>query len=123
VKQQLMATTRVASTFGLDLRMSYHATPIVHDGILFVQSGTDTIQALDAASGRETWRFHTVARPGQPGGDSWNGPPVEKRSGALVWTPGSYDPDLDLVFFGAGNSYDTAPFRTKSAPDASTDLL
>jgi alcohol dehydrogenase (cytochrome c) len=66
------------------------------------------IVGLDAQSGNERWRFHTVARPGEPGGDSWNGAPVNERFGAGVWTAGSYDPDLDLVYFGVGNTYDTA---------------
>jgi len=66
------------------------------------------IVGLDAQSGRERWRFHTIARPGQPGGDSWNGAPVEERFGGGVWTLGSYDPELGLVYFGIGNTYDTA---------------
>ena len=66
------------------------------------------ILALDAQTGREVWRFHTIARPGQPGGDSWNGAPVAERYGGGVWTAGSYDPDLDLLYFGIGNTYDTA---------------
>ena len=66
------------------------------------------IVALDADSGREAWRFYTIAQPGTPGGDSWNGAPLEKRTGASVWTAGSYDPDLNLVYFGTGQTYDTA---------------
>lgn len=66
------------------------------------------IVALDAASGSELWRFHTIARPGQPGGDSWNGAPVQERFGGGVWTAGSYDPELDLVYFGIGNTYNAA---------------
>jgi alcohol dehydrogenase (cytochrome c) len=63
---------------------------------------------LDAATGKEKWRFNTIARPGQPGGDTWNGAPVEERYGGGVWTAGSYDPQLDLVYFGIGNTYDSA---------------
>ena len=66
------------------------------------------IVALDADTGREVWRFYTIAQPGQPGGDSWNGAPLDKRSGASVWTAGSYDSDLNLVYFGTGQTYDTA---------------
>ena len=68
--------------------------------------GGGYILALDAQTGREAWRVNTIARPGQPGGDSWNGAPVSERYGAGVWTPGSYDPVRNLVFFGAGNTYD-----------------
>jgi len=71
-------------------------------------SGGCFIVGLDAQSGDEVWRFHTIARPGQPGGDSWNGAPVDERFGASVWTAGSYDPKLNLVYFGTGNTYDVA---------------
>lgn len=63
------------------------------------------VVALDAATGKEVWRFHTIARPGQPGGDSWNGAPVDERFGGSVWTGASYDADLDLVYVGAAQTY------------------
>ncbi len=63
--------------------------------------------ALDAATGQEAWRFNTIARPGEPGGDSWNGHPLAERFGAGVWTAGSYDPKRHLLYFGTGNTYDT----------------
>lgn len=66
------------------------------------------IVGLDANNGTEAWRFNTIARPGQPGGDSWNGAPVNQRFGGSVWTSGSFDPDLGLVYFGIGQTYDTA---------------
>ncbi len=67
------------------------------------------IVALDAQTGEESWRFNTIARPGQPGGDSWNVVrPSSQRYGAAVWTSGSYDPDLNLVYFGTGQTYDTS---------------
>ncbi len=68
--------------------------------------GGNFIVGLDAATGKEAWRFNTIARPGQPGGDSWNGAPVDQRFGAGVWTSGSYDPARNLVYFGTGNTYD-----------------
>src|SRR6185437_16100598 len=39
-------------------------------------------------------------------GNSWNGAPVNQRYGSGVWTVGSYDPQLNLVYFGTGNTYD-----------------
>ena len=66
------------------------------------------IVGLDAQTGDEVWRFHTIAHPGEPGGDSWNGAPTDQRFGASVWTAGSYDPKLNLVYFGTGNTYDVA---------------
>jgi alcohol dehydrogenase (cytochrome c) len=98
--------------------VSFHLDggPIVaKDKLVFgVSLGTDTarggcyIVALNARDGSEVWRFHTVAQPGEPGGDTWNGAPADQRFGAGVWTPGSYDPDLNLVYLGVGNTYDAA---------------
>lgn len=63
------------------------------------------IVGLDMRTGRQVWRFDTVARPGQPGGDSWNGTAVEDRRGGAVWVPGSFDPETGLVFFGVAGTY------------------
>lgn len=73
--------------------------------------GGNYIAALDADTGREAWRFHTIAQPGQPGGGTWNGLPLEKRNGGSVWIPGSYDAVHNLAFFAPGNTYDTGPLR------------
>ncbi len=58
---------------------------------------------------RSRGALDTIAKPGEPGGDSWNGIPFEQRSGASIWTPGSYDPATGLAYFGTGNTYDTGP--------------
>ncbi|WP_137787499.1 PQQ-binding-like beta-propeller repeat protein [Sphingomonas sp. 3P27F8] len=63
------------------------------------------IVGLDAGDGRELWRFNTIARPGDSGGSSWNGAPLAGRFGGSVWSGGSYDPDLNLVYFGVGQTY------------------
>jgi alcohol dehydrogenase (cytochrome c) len=83
-----------------------HGKVIVGVSLGIETGGGDYIVGLDALSGREVWRFDTIARPGQPGGESWNGAPVSERFGAGVWSIGSYDPDLNLVYFGTGNTYD-----------------
>jgi len=67
------------------------------------------IFALDAKTGEEVWRFYTIARPGEPGGNSWNDLPLERRSGGSVWIPGSYDPQLNLIYFGVAPTYDVQP--------------
>jgi len=81
----------------------------VMQGVTGQSPGGGAIVALDFETGREVWRFHTIARPGTPGGNSWNGLPLEKRNGASVWTAGSYDPLLHLAYFGVGQTYDTGP--------------
>jgi alcohol dehydrogenase (cytochrome c) len=66
------------------------------------------ITALDTATGAEKWRFYTIARPDQPGGDTWNGAPLDERYGGAVWIAGSYDPALNLLYFGLGQTYSSA---------------
>lgn len=82
------------------------------------------ILAVDLATGKEAWRFNTVARPGEPGGNTWNDLPLDKRSGGSVWNPGTYDPELNLVYFGTAPTYDTQPFRTRvDTPGVTNDTL
>ena len=88
--------------------------PLVAKGKVMVGTsgrtpGGNYIVGLDAQTGKEAWRFYVIARPGEPGGDSWNGLPLDKRNGASVWTAGSYDPALNLAFFGPAQTYDTGP--------------
>ena len=78
-------------------------------GIAGQSPGGGAIVALDVRSGRELWRFHTIPAEGEPGANSWNGEPSDKRSGASVWTAGSYDPERHIAYFGTGNTYDTGP--------------
>jgi alcohol dehydrogenase (cytochrome c) len=66
------------------------------------------IAALDARTGEEVWRFNTIARPGEPNGDSWNRAPLDQRFGASVWSPGVYDAQDNLVLFGPGQTYHIA---------------
>ena len=107
--QQVLGPQEIAHHLQLD------GGPIVAKSkVIMGASGCNTypggcfIVGLDARTGHEVWRFQTIARPGQPGGDSWNGAPVDQRFGASVWTSGSYDADLKLVYFGIGQTYDTA---------------
>ncbi|HEX6999534.1 MAG TPA: PQQ-binding-like beta-propeller repeat protein [Gammaproteobacteria bacterium] len=86
--------------------------------------GGPQIVGLDAETGAIEWRVGTIPRPGEPGGNSWNGVPYEQRSGASVWTPGSYDPVTGLAYFGTGNTYDTGPLLVPSGePGVTNDAL
>jgi alcohol dehydrogenase (cytochrome c) len=83
----------------------------VMQGVNGQAPGGAYIVGLDSETGEENWRFYSIARPGEPGGDSWNGLPLEKRSGGSVWTAGSYDVASGLAFFGPAPTYDTGPLR------------
>jgi alcohol dehydrogenase (cytochrome c) len=60
------------------------------------------IAAHDAKTGKEVWRFNTIPGPGEPGHDTWQGDDW-KSGGAPVWVTGSYDPELNLTYWGIGN--------------------
>jgi alcohol dehydrogenase (cytochrome c) len=58
------------------------------------------ISAHDAQTGKLLWKFHTIAQTGEPGGETWGSLPDMFRKGGETWIAGSYDPDLDLVYYG-----------------------
>jgi len=60
------------------------------------------IAAYDARTGREAWKFYTIPGPGEPGHETWQSDAWE-HGGGSVWTTGSYDPDLNLTYWGTGN--------------------
>jgi alcohol dehydrogenase (cytochrome c) len=60
------------------------------------------LSAIDQETGREVWRFATVPAPGQPGSETWQGKDIA-HGGAPTWFTGSYDADLDLVYWPVGN--------------------
>ena len=60
------------------------------------------VVALDASTGEEVWKTHTVPAPGEFGNDTWPGDSW-RTGGAAVWVPGHYDPQLGLTYWGTGN--------------------
>src|SRR5205823_208356 len=80
-----------------------------------------SITAHDMKTGAEIWRFQTVAAPGEPGGDTWNGIPVEDRFGGAAWTSGSYDPDTKLLYWGVGQPYPWNEFARGTSADKRTE--
>jgi alcohol dehydrogenase (cytochrome c) len=94
-----------------DYRIGYAATvaPLVIDGKVIVgNSGGDYptrgfLDAYDPESGERLWRFNTVPSPGEPGSETWSDPEVMARGGGATWMTGSYDPELNLIYWGTGN--------------------
>jgi alcohol dehydrogenase (cytochrome c) len=112
-----------------DLQEGHRITggPLVAKGKVMIGTnggapGGAFIAGLDADTGKEAWRFYTIARPPDPN-DSWNGLPVDKRTGGSVWVAGSYDPVLNLAFFGPAPTYDTGPLRTRVSEQVRNDAL
>ncbi len=100
----------------------FKSAPIIANGKAIIGltgrqavEGGDFIFAVDMQSGEEIWRFYTIARPGEPGGNTWNDLPLEQRTGGSIWIPGSFDPELNLVYFGPAPTYDTQ--RLRLGPD------
>lgn len=60
------------------------------------------IDAYDARTGERRWRFHTIPGAGEPGVETWGGESW-KTGGGSTWVTGTYDPELDLIYWGTGN--------------------
>ena len=93
-----------------EIKRGYSATVapiVVKDKVIVGIAGAEFgvrgfIDAFDANTGKKAWRFWTVAAPGEPGGDSWSGDSWQ-RGGGSTWITGTYDPELNLIYWGTGN--------------------
>ncbi len=104
----------VWSTAIADNRKGYSETGgplVIHGKVLQGLMGCDRfkeegcyISAYDANDGKQLWKFYTVAREGEPGGDTWNKLPNLLRGGGDNWITGSYDPDLNLTYWGVAQA-------------------
>jgi len=98
------------------------AKGVIMQGLTTQAPGGGLIAGFDAETGERLWTFNTVAAPGTPGGDSWNGLTAEERSGGSVWTSGSYDAQTGLALWGTAQTYDTGPLRDRK-PGLNNDGL
>lgn len=89
---------------------SFTVAPLVVNGVVIVGiSGGEYgirgyIEAYDANSGERLWRTYTVPEPGEPGSETWPDTDAWERGGGPAWLTGTYDPDLDTVYWGTGNA-------------------
>ncbi len=80
------------------------ANGVVMTGIAGGEYGTrGFVDGWDPQTGKQLWRVYTTAAPGEKGGDTWPGDTASK-GGAPTWLTGTYDPELDLVYWGTGNA-------------------
>jgi len=92
----------------VDLAYSITMAPlVVKDKVLVGVGGGEFgirgfVAAYDVVTGEEAWRFYTIPGPGEPGHETWEGDDWE-HGGAPIWITGSFDPDLNLVYWGVGN--------------------
>ena len=80
---------------------------VVKDKVIVGTSGGDDgvrgfLAAYDALTGKEAWRFWTIPGPGEFGSSSWPGK-MYLRGGGTTWMPGTYDPELNTLFWGTSN--------------------
>ena len=80
---------------------------VVKDTVITGVTGGDSahrgyLDAYDAKTGRQVWRFWTIPAPGEPGHETWKGDSW-KYGGAPTWITGSYDPELNLIYWAVGN--------------------
>ena len=103
-----------------DAKEGYYATggPIIANGVLIsgVAGGESTTRGFldgwDPDTGKKLWRRHTIPAPGEPGSETWpKNTDAWTQGGGPTWRSGSYDPQLDLVYWGTGNAepYDPKP--------------
>jgi len=102
-----------------DWHEGYYATsaPIVANGVVIsgMAGGESTTRGFldgwDPDTGRKLWRRYTIPAPGEPGSETWPKDDAWTRGGGPTWRSGSYDPQLDLVYWGTGNAepYDPKP--------------
>jgi alcohol dehydrogenase (cytochrome c) len=93
-----------------DWRQNYNGTSaplVVGNLVISGTAGGDEgvrgfVAAYDSETGKEVWRVWTVPNPGEPGSETWVGKQTEHRGGAS-WMTGTYDPQLDLVYWPTGN--------------------
>ncbi len=95
-----------------DPKLGYFATIaplVVHDRLIVGVSGDVTdlpgyLESRDPATGKLQWRFYTEPKPGQPGAETWpkNGDAM-LHGGGMTWMTGTYDPGLNLLYWGTGN--------------------
>jgi alcohol dehydrogenase (cytochrome c) len=100
---------------------------VVKDKVLVGTSGGDDgvrgfIGAFDANSGKEAWRFWTIPGPGEPGNESWPGD-LYLRGGATTWMPGTFDPALNLIYWGTSNPAPDFDGAGRPGDDLYTDCV
>ena len=102
----------VWKTNSIDFKAGYSFTvaPLIADDVLIVGiSGGEYgvrgyIEGYDPMTGERLWRTYTVPEPGQPGSETWPETDAWERGGGPAWLTGTYDPDLNTVYWGTGNA-------------------
>ena len=100
---------------------------VVKDKVIVGTSGGDDgvrgfLAAYDAGTGKESWRFWTIPAPGEFGSSSWPGESY-KLGGGTTWMPGTFDPELNTIFWGTSNPAPDFDGGPRPGDDLYTDCL
>jgi alcohol dehydrogenase (cytochrome c) len=100
---------------------------VVKDKVIVGTSGGDDgvrgfVAAFDAESGKPAWKFWTIPGPGETGSESWPGE-LYKHGGGTTWMPGTYDPELNLLFWGTSNPSPDFDGAVRPGDDLYTDCV
>lgn len=100
---------------------------IVHNKVIVGTSGGDDgvrgfLAAYDADTGKQAWRFWTIPGPGEFGSESWPGD-MYKHGGATTWMPGTYDPELNTLYWGTSNPAPDFDGGPRPGDDLYTDCV
>jgi alcohol dehydrogenase (cytochrome c) len=72
--------------------------------IVGLYSSSGFVDAYDAETGKPLWRWSALPKPGEPGSETWAGGDAGKFGGGPTWLTGSYDPELNLIYWGTGQA-------------------
>jgi len=100
---------------------------VVKDKILVGTSGGDDgvrgfVAAYDALTGKLAWRFWTIPGPGEFGSESWPGK-LYLHGGGTTWMPGTYDPELNTIYWGTSNPAPDFEGGVRPGDDLYTDCV
>jgi alcohol dehydrogenase (cytochrome c) len=96
-----------------DVAFGYYlsvAPLVVKDRIIVGTSGDSAdvphfLEAIDPESGRVQWRWNSLPKPGEPGSETWPDKEALSHGGGPTWMTGTYDPQLNLIYWGTGNPH------------------
>jgi alcohol dehydrogenase (cytochrome c) len=94
-----------------DLDLFYYASAapvVIRDHVITGVSGDDLdipgyLESHNAQTGALEWRWYVHPEPGTPEAGTWPSADAMQHGGGMTWVPGTYDPKLNLYYFGTAN--------------------
>jgi len=114
-----------------DVKFGYYisgAPLIVKDRVIIGTSGDETdiphfLEALDWETGKTIWKTSALPKPGDPAASTWPNEKSMARGGGSLWMTGTYDPDLNLLYWGSGNPHPVLAGIVRAGDNLYTDCI